>query len=63
MGGHSKNSRNNSSSDGKARDTRSNFFQQCKPMEANAKASPRADDEDNVSADDDSEWIDSIVCH
>lgn len=52
MSGHSRNPRNNSSSDGKTRDTRSNFFQQCKPVEANAKVSSgaAADDEASVSA-------------
>ena len=39
MSTHNKISRNNNpSSDGKTRDTRSSFFQQCKPVEANAKA-------------------------
>lgn len=50
MSGHGKNSRGNSSSDGRTRDTRSNFFQQSRPVEASAKASCGADDGENVSA-------------
>lgn len=52
MSHHNKNSKERKSSDGKNKDAKSNFIQQCKLGEAKAKASPelRSDDEDSVSA-------------
>lgn len=50
---HHKNSKEKTkSSDGKNKDTKSNFFQDCKLGEANAEASPkpRLEEEDSVSS-------------